>query len=138
MSLQYPIADMFTRINNARRVFRHSVEVSYSKINTRILDLLQREGFVANHTVEELDNNKKTIRIYLKYYQGQSVIQELSCVSKPSLRIYKKFDELGRVYGGLGILIISTSKGLYSDRELRIMAKKEGAKLGGEVIGSVV
>ena len=138
MSLQYPIADMFTRINNARRVFRHSVDVPFSKVNTNILALLEREGYVANHTELELENNKKAIRVFLKYFQGESVIQELSCVSKPSLRIYKKFEDLGRVYGGLGIYIISTSKGVYSDRELRIMAKKEGAKLGGEIIGSVV
>ena len=137
MSLQFPIADMFTRIRNGLKVFRHSVSISYSNVNKAILDLLVREGYIDSYKTEQ-DGAKRSITVFLKYSEGSAVIDELKCVSKPSLRKYMKHEELPSVYGGLGILIVSTSKGVYSDRELRSMVKKEGVKLGGEVIGSVV
>ncbi len=137
MSMQYPIADMFTRIRNGLKARRHSVNVFYSGINSSILDLLVREGFIASHKKIE-DGNIKSIDVYLKYAEGKAVIDKIECKSKPSLRIYKKFDDLTPVFAGLGILIVSTSKGVYSDRELKIMHKKEGLKLGGEIIGAVV
>lgn len=137
MSMQYPIADMFTRIRNGLKARKHSVNVSFSGINTRILELLVREGYVESYKKQDVDN-KKSIDVFLKYANGKGVIEMIECRSKPSLRIYKKYDDLVAVFGGLGILVISTSKGVFSDRELKLMHKKDGTKLGGEIIGAVV
>ncbi|MEC8977942.1 MAG: 30S ribosomal protein S8 [Pseudomonadota bacterium] len=137
MSLQFPIADMFTRIRNALQVRRMAVSVPCSKINKCILDLLVREGYITQYSVIDEDR-KQSIEVILKYHSAKPVISEIQCVSRPSLRKYMKFDDLPTVYNGMGILIVSTSNGVFSDRELRVKAKKEGAKFGGEVIGSVV
>ena len=137
MSLQFPIADMFTRIRNALQVRRMVVSVPCSKINKSILDLLIREGYIAEYRVLD-DGKKQTIDVTLKYYSAKPVISEIQCISRPSLRKYLKFEEFPTVYNGMGILIISTSNGVFSDRELRLKAKKDGNKFGGEIIGSVV
>lgn len=123
-----PIADMLTRIRNANMVRHPVVEVSSSKTKKAIVDILKREGFIKDYEVIE-DNKQGILRIYLKYGpDARGVISGLKRISKPGLRVYVKKDQIPRVLGGLGIAIISTSKGILSDSE----ARKTG--VGGEVL----
>jgi len=128
MVMTDPIADLLTRIRNANIAHHDRLEVPGSKIKKAIADILKEEGFIRE--VEWVDDKKQgIIRIYLKYGPNKErVITGLRRISKPGLRVYAKKDEIPRVLGGLGIAILSTSKGLMSDRR----ARKEG--LGGEVI----
>ena len=124
-----PIADMFTRIRNANNKLVEKVDVPSSKLKIEIARVLKDEGFIANYKNIE-DYKQGILRVYLKYTaQGKQVLLGLKRVSTPGLRVYRKGVELPRVTGGLGVAIISTSKGLMSDRK----ARKE--KLGGEVLG---
>ncbi len=130
MSLQDPIADMLTRVRNAQKANKVSVEMPSSKQKVRIAALLKDEGYINDFKVSEGDLNKLTIE--LKYYQGKPVIEEVKRISRPGLRIFKSKDELPSINGGLGIAIISTSKGVMTDAQAR------AAGHGGEVICSVV
>ena len=127
MSMSDPIADMLTRIRNAQAANKASVTMPSSKSKEAIASLLKEEGYIEN-VEKDIDGNKATLTISLKYFQGRAVIDELTRVSRPGLRIYKNAKELPQVRGGLGVAVISTSKGLMSDRE----ARKSG--VGGEVI----
>ena len=127
MSMSDPIADMLTRIRNAQAANKASVAMPSSKSKEAIASLLKDEGYIEN-SEKEVDGNKAILTISLKYYQGKPVIDELTRVSRPGLRIYKNAKDLPQVRGGLGVAVISTSKGLMSDRE----ARKSG--VGGEVI----
>lgn len=129
MSMQDPIADMLTRIRNGQTAAKKNVAIPASKLKKAIAQVLADEGFIAGFSVEE--GTKPTMTIELKYYQGRPVIEELKRVSRPSLRIYKKVDDLPKVIGGLGVAIISTSKGVMTDRA----ARKNGH--GGEVLCTV-
>ncbi len=129
MSMQDPIADMLTRIRNGQAAAKKSVNMPASKLKASIAQVLTDEGFISGYSVS--DEVKATMTVELKYYQGRPVIDELKRVSRPGLRIYKKVDELPKVIGGLGVSIISTSKGVMSDRA----ARKAGH--GGEVICTV-
>lgn len=130
MSMQDPIASMICCIRNAQQTAKKSVRMYSSKIKVAIAKILKDEGYVTDYrTLEE--NGKKYLEIDLKYYQGKPVIEMMKRVSKPGLRIYKSCDELPKVMGGLGISIISTSKGLLSDRAAK------AARQGGEVIAEV-
>lgn len=122
-----PIADMLTRIRNAQAVKLEEVFVPFSKIKKRMAEILKAEGYLADFEEQEGQRGAK-LRLLLKYDQGHGTITALERVSKPGQRVYKKATELPRVLQGLGISIISTSRGLMTDRE----AKKQ--KLGGEVI----
>lgn len=128
MVMTDPIADLLTRVRNANVAYHEKLEVPGSKIKRAIADILKEEGFIRE--VEWIDDKKQgVVRIYLKYGQNKErVITGLRRISKPGLRVYAKKDEIPRVLGGLGIAILSTSRGLMSDRK----ARKEG--LGGEVI----
>ena len=126
MSMSDPIADMLTRIRNAGAVRFQQVEIPASKLKVAIANILKNEGYIVDYSVSE--SSKAMLTITLKYYQGKLVISELKRVSKPSLRIYKAKDSLPKVLGGLGVAIISTSKGLMTDRQ----ARTEGH--GGEVL----
>ncbi|MFS1514663.1 30S ribosomal protein S8 [Chengkuizengella sp. SCS-71B] len=128
MSMSDPIADMLTRIRNANTVRHETVEIPASKIKKDIAEILKSEGFIRD--AEYIDDNKQgLIRIFLKYgMDNERVITGLKRISKPGLRVYAKNEELPRVLGGLGIAIISTSKGLMSDKSAR------QAKSGGEVL----
>lgn len=137
MSMQYPLADMLTRIRNAARAKKHSVVVSFSVLHSNIMDALVRGGYINKYVVVE-DGGKKSIEVVLKYYQNAPVISDIQCVSKPSLRIYKSFDEITPMLGGMGTYIVSTSKGVFSDHELRDMLRTDMVRLGGEVMVSVV
>ena len=130
MSLQDPIADMLTRVRNAQKATKVSVEMPASKQKARIAAVLRDEGYIKDFKVT--DGAKPTLAIELKYYQGKPVIEELRRISRPGLRIFKSKDELPSINGGLGIAIISTSKGVMTDRQAR------AAGHGGEVICSVV
>lgn len=123
-----PIADFLTRIRNGNMVMHETVEVPGSKIKLSIADIMKREGYIKDYEYIE-DGKQGIIRIYLKYGPNkEKVITGIKRISKPGLRVYVKKDEIPRVLGGLGTAVISTSKGLMTDKE----ARKAG--LGGEVI----
>ena len=129
MSMSDPIADMLTRIRNANSAYHEKVEMPASTVKAAVLNILKEEGFVKNF---ESVNNGKTLKVTLKYGSNkEKVITGIKRISKPGLRVYAKKEELPRVLGGLGIAVISTSKGVMSDKQ----ARKEG--LGGEVIAYV-
>ena len=130
MSMSDPIADMFTRIRNAQAVDQAQVRMPSSKLKVSIASLLKQEGYIDDYKVVE-GEGKYNLEIDLKYYAGQPVIERIERISKPGLRVYKRKDALPRVMNGLGVALISTSKGLMTDRK----ARADG--LGGEVIGMV-
>ena len=130
MSLQDPIADMLTRVRNAQKANKVKVTMPASKQKVRIAIVLKDEGYISDFKVSE--DNLKQLTIELKYYQGKPVIEEIRRISRPGLRIFKSKDDLPSVNGGLGIAIISTSKGVMTDAQAR------AAGHGGEVICSVV
>lgn len=132
MSLQDPVADLLTRIRNGQQARKSSVVVSNSKHNVAILKVLVEEGYIAKFDVDSNDNPaKSSIEVELKYYNNAPVIDEIKRVSRPGLRCYKHAKELPSVMGGLGIAVVSTDKGVLSDKA----AKSLG--LGGEVICTV-
>ena len=127
MVMTDPIADMLTRIRNANAALHETVDIPASRVKAAILAILAQEGFIASAEVIE-----NTIKVTLKYGSNkEKVITGIKRISKPGLRVYAKKEELPRVLGGLGIAVISTSKGVMSDKQ----ARKEG--LGGEVIAYV-
>ncbi|ODU40777.1 30S ribosomal protein S8 [uncultured Aquimonas sp.] len=130
MSMTDPIADMFVRIKNAAAVGKKTVKMPSSKLKVAIANLLKNEGYLADAQVQTIEN-KPVLEIALKYYQGRPVIEKLERFSRSGLRQYRGKAELPRVLGGLGIAIISTSKGIMTDSQ----ARAEG--LGGEVLGLV-
>ncbi len=129
MSLQDPVADMFTRIRNGQSANKVAVKMPSSKLKIAIAKVLKDEGYIGDFAVS--GDVKPELEVTLKYFQGKSVIETIDRVSRPSLRIYKKSGELPKVMGGLGVAIVSTSKGLMTDRA----ARKVG--IGGEIIGYV-
>lgn len=131
MSLSDPIADMLTKIRNAIRVNREQVSVKASNICENIAAVLKKEGYIKDF--DKIDDGKQgVIRITLRYDQeGRPVITEIKRISKPGCRIYSSVDKLPRVLGGLGVAIVSTSKGVMSDRSCR------EAKIGGEILCTV-
>ena len=127
MSMSDPISDMLTRIRNAQRAEKASVSMPSSKLKVSIAKVLQDEGYIDEFQV--LDNgNKPEMVITLKYYAGEPVIERLDRVSRPGLRIYKGVDDMPKVMGGLGVVIVSTSQGVMTDRKAR------AAGIGGEVL----
>jgi small subunit ribosomal protein S8 len=127
--MQDPIADMFTRIRNGQMAQKVSVAMPSSKLRVAVAEVLKSEGYISDFAVS--GDVKPTLEVTLKYFQGKKVIETIERVSRPGLRIYKKKDELPKVMGGLGIAIVSTSKGVMTDRA----ARKAG--MGGEIIGYV-
>jgi small subunit ribosomal protein S8 len=130
MSLQDPIADMLTRVRNAQKASKVNVKMPASKQKSRIAAVLKDEGYIRDFQVS--DDKLKQLVIELKYFQGKPVIEEVKRISRPGLRIFRSKDELPSINGGLGIAIISTSRGVMTD------AKARAAGFGGEVICSVV
>lgn len=125
-----PISDLLTRIRNAHHAEKTSLTMPGSKIKSAIAQVLMNEGFIENFETSEVDG-KATLTITLKYHQGTPVIENIKRVSKPGLRVYKSAEDLPNVNGGLGIAIVSTSKGIMTDRAART------AGVGGEVLCSV-
>jgi len=124
-----PIADMFTRIRNGQSAAKVAVKMPSSKVKVAIANLLKEEGYISSFSVE--GEVKPELSVELKYFEGKEVIEVIKRVSRPGLRIYKSCDELPKVLAGMGIAIISTSKGLMTDRAAR------SAGIGGEVLGFV-
>ena len=129
MSMQDPIADMFTRIRNGQMAAKVAVSMPSSKQRVAIAAVLKEEGYVTDYAVT--GEVKPVLEVTLKYFEGKQVIDTIERVSRPGLRIFKKKDELPKVMGGLGVAIVSTSKGVMTDRA----ARKAG--MGGEIIGYV-
>ena len=127
MSMSDPIADMLTRIRNAQMVQKVSVVMPASKLKTAIAEVLKAEGYIDNFAVRENDG-KPQLDIALKYYAGKPVIEHIERVSRPGLRVYKGRHEIPNVKNGLGVAIVTTPKGVMTDRKAR------QAGIGGEVL----
>tara|TARA_B100000959_G_C14647889_1_gene487077 strand:- start:70 stop:471 length:402 start_codon:yes stop_codon:yes gene_type:complete len=129
MSLTDPIADMITRIRNAQLRMLSTVNIPNSKFRARILDVLKVEGYIADYKLSSIkENDNKFLLVNLKYNNGLPVIKEISRVSRPGRRIYTKAESIPKVQNGLGISIVSTSKGIMSDNDARTK------NIGGEII----
>ena len=130
MTISDPIGDMLTRIRNAQMKQHPTVLIPASNFKKQVLDAMEREGFIASYEVVK-ESNFEELRVNLKYVNGTPVVSEIRRISKPGRRIYSRFESLPRVLNGLGISIISTSKGIFSDNEAR------DKKLGGEIICNI-
>ncbi|MFI4954366.1 MAG: 30S ribosomal protein S8 [Gammaproteobacteria bacterium] len=131
MSMSDPIACMLTCIRNAQNAGHPDVKMPGSKVKGQIAKVLQDEGYITSYELKKEPNNKSTLSVKLKYYEGKGVIEEITRISKPGLRRYLGVDDLPKVRGGLGIYIVSTSKGLVTDHQARKLGQ------GGEVICAV-
>lgn len=129
MSMQDTLADMFTRIRNAQMATKEAVSMPSSKLKVEVARVLKEEGYISDYSVAE--GNKPELSVTLKYFEGKPVIEHIQRMSKPSLRQYKGKDALPKVADGLGVAIVSTSKGVMTDRAAR------HAGVGGEVICTV-
>lgn len=129
MSMQDPLADMIARIRNAQMAHMASTSMPSSKIKVSVAEVLKSEGYIANYSVSE--GAKPQLSIELKYHQGQPVIDTIKRISRPGLRNYRGKDELPNVANSLGVAIVSTSKGVMTDRAAR------KANIGGEIICTV-
>ena len=130
MALTDPLGDMLTRIRNGQRAKKDSVLTPGSKLRARVLDVLQREGYIRGYSDEQM-GPAASIRIELKYFEGQPAIKHVARISKPGRRVYSGSTELPRVRNGLGITIVSTPNGVLSDAEAREQ------NVGGEVLAEV-
>lgn len=134
--MQDPIADLLTRIRNGKSAKKNTVSVDFSNIKLAIVKVLEEEGYITGYkivdrVVESKKQARKQIDITLKYYDGKSVISTIARISRPGLRIYRDKNSLPKVLGGLGVAIISTPKGVMSDRKARELGH------GGEVLSTV-
>jgi small subunit ribosomal protein S8 len=125
-----PIADMLTRIRNAQQAKKSEVSMPSSKVKLNIATVLEDEGYIAASKVIDVDG-KPTLTLSLKYFEGKPVISQIDRVSRPGLRVYKAADDLPKVIGGLGVAIVSTSKGVMADRKARALGQ------GGEILCAV-
>ena len=128
MTLVDPIGDMLTRIRNGQMRTLNNIDVPYSNFRSKILEVLKKEGYIIDFQINEEKNKIKSIIVKLKYYEGQPVIKEIKRISKPVRRVYSRATSIPKVLNGLGLAILSTSKGVMSDVE----ATKNN--LGGEII----
>jgi len=131
MAFVDPVGDMITRIRNAQMRSLSSVEIPASKFRAKILDVLKKEGYISNYELLNNENSNNIINVHLKYNNGSPVIKEIKRVSKPGRRIYAKATSIPTIQNGLGVAIVSTSKGIMSDNE----AKNQN--VGGEIICKV-
>ncbi len=128
MAMSDPLGDMLTRIRNGQRAGMTSVISPASKLRGNVLDVLQSEGYIRGYSLAELRNGVSEFTIELKYYDGEPVIREIQRVSRPGQRVYSKIGDLQKVYDGLGVAILSTSKGVLADHDAR------SQNVGGEVL----
>lgn len=131
MSMNDPVSDMLTRIRNAQMAEKAVVAMPSSKLKVSIAEVLKDEGYIEGFSIENANPAKPVLNVELKYYNGEPVIEMIRRVSRPGLRVYKKSDALPKVMNGLGVAIISTSKGLMTDHKART------AGVGGEVLCEV-
>ena len=127
MSMTDPIADLLTRIRNGQAARKASVTLASSRLKQAVLKVLKDEGYIADYAVQNEDG-KPSLRVDLKYYEGRPVIDRIERVSRPGLRIYRGKDELPKVLGGMGTVIVSTPKGVMTDKQARSIGQ------GGEVL----
>jgi small subunit ribosomal protein S8 len=127
MSMSDPIADLLTRIRNAQRVGKPEVSMAASKLKAAIVKVLKDEGYIADYAVKR-EEGKSRLDVQLKYFEGRPVIDRLDRVSKPGLRIYRGTADLPKILGGMGTVIVSTPKGVMTDKQAR------AAGQGGEVL----
>ena len=128
MTFVDPVGDMLTRIRNGQMRSLNKISIPFSTFRSKILDVLKKEGYIIDFKTDKDKENKKFLFVNLKYYEGKPVIREITRVSKPGRRVYSRADSIPRVHNGLGVAILSTSKGVMSDSE----AIKNN--LGGEII----
>ena len=128
MTFVDPIGDMITRIRNAQMRFLNNVKIPRSKFRAKILDVLKQEGYIADYKVLSDQKNNGDLSVDLKYNNGLPVIKEIKRISKPGRRIYARADSIPRIQNGLGLAIISTSKGIMTDNDAR------NQNIGGEII----
>jgi|TARA_B100000959_G_scaffold191140_1_gene199841 small subunit ribosomal protein S8 len=128
MTFVDPISDMITRIRNAQMRMSKNVTIPNSKFRIRILEVLKQEGYISDYKLLSDSNNKNTLSVDLKYSNGLPVIREIKIISKPGRRIYAKADSIPKIQNGLGLAILSTSKGIMTDNEAR------NQNVGGEII----
>ena len=128
MTLTDPIGDMFSRIRNGQMRSLNSVDIPSSSFRQNILKILKDEGYISDYYIEKSEKNKISLKINLKYYEGDPVIKEIKRISKPGRRVYSRANSIPRVMNGLGLAILSTPKGVMSDTE----AKENN--VGGEII----
>ena len=128
MTFTDPIGDMFSRIRNGQMRSLNKIEIPFSNFRLKILEVLKNEGYIVSMNINDNKNKTKSILVDLKYYEGQPVIKEIRRVSKPGRRVYSRANSIPKVLNGLGLAILSTSKGVMSDSE----AVKNN--LGGEII----
>jgi len=131
VSMQDPISDLLTRVRNGQAAGKVHVAMPWSKQRAAIADVLRKEGYIRDYVKEEIEGAHPQLSIVLKYYEGKPVIAEIERISKPSLRRYSGKDDLPSVRGGLGVAIVSTSRGVMTDRAAR------AAGVGGEVLCTV-
>ena len=129
MSLQDPIADLLTRVRNAQKAGHAKVSMPHSKLKVAVCGVLEQEGYINGYSVS--DEGRRELQLRLKYHEGAPVIEEIRRVSRPGLRIYKNVRDLPKVREGLGVAIVSTSRGVMSDRQARRL------HIGGEVLCTV-
>jgi small subunit ribosomal protein S8 len=131
MAVNDPIGDMITRIRNAQMRSKSKVSTPASKLRERVLEVLKTEGYIRGYAAVSHDSGMSELEIELKYFDGEPVIREISRVSKPGRRVYASVQNLPRVHNGLGVAILSTSKGVMADHAAR------DAKVGGEILCTV-
>ena len=128
MNINDPVGDMITRIRNAQLRLLHNVKIPSSKFRAKILDVLKQEGYISDYKLLTDLNNKGNLSVDLKYYNGLPVIKEIKRISKPGRRIYARADSIPKIQNGLGLAIVSTSKGIMTDNDAR------SKNVGGEII----
>ena len=128
MTFVDPIGDMLTRIRNGQMRSLNKISIPFSVFRSKILEVLKKEGYIINFSIDKGENNKKLLLVDLKYYEGQPVIREIKRISKPGRRIYAKASSIPKIQNGLGLAIVSTSIGIMSDNDARIK------NVGGEII----
>jgi|TARA_B110000263_G_scaffold95489_1_gene83471 small subunit ribosomal protein S8 len=128
MSMSDPLGDMLTRIRNGQRAGMSSIISPASKLRANVLDVLQTEGYIRGYSQAEIRNGISELTIELKYYDGEPVIREIQRVSRPGQRVYSKINDLGKIYDGLGVAILSTPKGVLADHDARTQ------NVGGEIL----
>ncbi len=131
MALNDLLSDMLARIKNAHNANKSFTSCFSSKLNSNVLSVLKEEGYIRDFQYVEVREGINNIKIDLKYYKGMPVIKKIRRISKPGIRVYSKIKELNKPYGGLGISIISTSKGVMSDRQAKVN------NIGGEILCEV-
>ena len=131
MSMNYRLADMFAQIRNGQQARLAIVRVQASKFLGNVLNVLKNEGYIEDYKKVDLENNRSQFEIALKYFENEPVIKEIECISKPGRRIYAEISKLPKYFNGLGIAILSTSKGVMTDFDAR------EANVGGEILCSV-